>query len=286
MDAEIESLLQEDNDRSKRDLDRRREMRKQAGGFIGQRKLIGHELKMRKMKFNIISNVVQLILVVMLGSLVMLWLEPWNFMMTFYWATETITTVGYGNLVPTNDASKWFFIFYALIGTFVFAKAVGYIAALPVTRHRMMAEKRVLEQFEMGLSAEMLQSFFDRDEEVHVLSKSSLENKTVNRAEFAIHALLLLERITPRDLADANDAFEQLDIDDNETLDENDVARFSKIRRYVSRNHASVSGGGNHHSTHHVLTMIEDDDDDDDEEEEAEENPLATDSPAPAPAEP
>ena len=41
MDAEIESLLQEDNDRSKRDLDRRRAPWKQAGGFIGQRKLIG-----------------------------------------------------------------------------------------------------------------------------------------------------------------------------------------------------------------------------------------------------
>ena len=96
----------------------------------------------------------QLILVVMLGSLVMLWLEPWNFMMTFYWPRPSLAlSVGYGNLVPTNDASKWFFIFYALIGTFVFAKAVGYIAALPVTRHRMMAEKRVLEQFEMGLSA-------------------------------------------------------------------------------------------------------------------------------------
>merc|ERR1719231_883825 len=238
-------------------------MRKQAGGFIGQRKLIGHELKMRKLKFNVVSNIFMLLIVVLVGSLAMLWLEPWNFMMTFYWATETITTVGYGNLVPTNTGSKWFFNFYALIGTFVFAKAVAYIAALPVARHRIMAEKRVLEQFEQGLSAEMLQSFFDRDEEVHVLSKSSIENKTVNRAEFAIHALLLLERITPRDLADANDAFEQLDIDDNETLDENDVARFSKIRRYVSRNHASVSGADGHHSTHAVLTMIDDDEDED-----------------------
>ena len=59
----------------------------------------------------------------------------------------------------------------------------------------------------------MLQSFFVTSEEVTSYSKSSIENKTVNRAEFAIHALLLLERI-PRDLADANDAFEQLTDDD------------------------------------------------------------------------
>jgi len=43
-------------------------------------------------------------------------LEGWDWIDAAYFAASTITTVGYGDLVPTTQASKLFTIFYMLVG--------------------------------------------------------------------------------------------------------------------------------------------------------------------------
>ncbi len=43
-------------------------------------------------------------------------LEGWDWIDAAYFAASTITTVGYGDLTPTNDKSKLFTILYMLIG--------------------------------------------------------------------------------------------------------------------------------------------------------------------------
>eukprot|EP01037_Dinobryon_pediforme_P022645 gene22645-23864_t len=53
---------------------------------------------------------------ILFGMLVMSHLEGWSAPTGFYWATVTVMTVGYGDLVPSSWTSKWFTIFYALIG--------------------------------------------------------------------------------------------------------------------------------------------------------------------------
>ncbi|MBI4360618.1 two pore domain potassium channel family protein [Candidatus Micrarchaeota archaeon] len=42
--------------------------------------------------------------------------EGWSWVDSFYFATATLTTVGYGDVVPTHDASKLFAIPFMLFG--------------------------------------------------------------------------------------------------------------------------------------------------------------------------
>lgn len=72
-----------------------------------------------------ITNIAQLVGIIVFGALIMMWLEAdWSFNTALYWAVETVTTIGYGDLVPTRTTTKWFFVFYALTGTVIFAQVV------------------------------------------------------------------------------------------------------------------------------------------------------------------
>ncbi len=43
-------------------------------------------------------------------------LEGWTWVDSFYFSTMAVTTVGFGDLAPTSDASKLFTVFYVLSG--------------------------------------------------------------------------------------------------------------------------------------------------------------------------
>jgi len=49
---------------------------------------------------------------ILLGALIVGVIEGWRFSESFYFATVSMTTVGFGDLVPDNPVSKWFCIFW------------------------------------------------------------------------------------------------------------------------------------------------------------------------------
>ena len=86
---------------------------------------------------DMIRAVVYLGLYTTLGIFVYTELEPtWTYIDAFYFCMATMSTVGYGDIYPSNDVSRWFSIFMIFTGIiFVFAavgEAIGHLTR-PIT---------------------------------------------------------------------------------------------------------------------------------------------------------
>ena len=62
--------------------------------------------------------------ILILGTVVYHYLEGWTWVDSFYFSAVTGSTVGFGDLTPTTDASKLFTVFYifssiAILGAFL-----------------------------------------------------------------------------------------------------------------------------------------------------------------------
>jgi len=54
------------------------------------------------------------------GTIVFNRIEGWSYVDSLYFSVATISTLGYGDLVPTTDLSKIIVIFYSLAGIAIF----------------------------------------------------------------------------------------------------------------------------------------------------------------------
>lgn len=89
----------------------------------------------------------------LLGTLIFHYLENWTLLESFYFTVSTLTTVGYGDLVPTHDLSRFFAALYILMGVGLALAALGLIGAtyIEIIEKRMAErearrEKRLLEK--------------------------------------------------------------------------------------------------------------------------------------------
>ena len=55
-------------------------------------------------------------LLILVGTVVYALLEDWSWVDSLYFSVVAVTTVGFGDLTPTSDASKLFTVFYILSG--------------------------------------------------------------------------------------------------------------------------------------------------------------------------
>jgi hypothetical protein len=56
-------------------------------------------------------------------------MEGWTFLETLYFSIVTATTVGFGDHLPTSDASKLFTVAYAFIGIGIVGSALQQIVS-------------------------------------------------------------------------------------------------------------------------------------------------------------
>lgn len=82
------------------------------------------------------------------GTIVFHRLEDWNWIQSFYFSVVTITTVGYGDFTPTNDACRLFTALYILIGVSVGLVTLSLIGAkiLEVREERFLARRNKEER--------------------------------------------------------------------------------------------------------------------------------------------
>ena len=70
-----------------------------------------------KHRNNLILTLAGLIIIFLLiGTYSYHILEGWDYIDSLYFSTVTLTTIGYGDLYPTNNASKLFTVFFILSG--------------------------------------------------------------------------------------------------------------------------------------------------------------------------
>jgi len=65
-------------------------------------------------------------------------IEDWTWVDSFYFSTIAVTTVGFGDLSPTTDASKLFTVFYVFAGL----SLIGVVLNEALRRHAIGATKR------------------------------------------------------------------------------------------------------------------------------------------------
>ncbi|MBR9701899.1 two pore domain potassium channel family protein [Candidatus Pacearchaeota archaeon] len=56
-------------------------------------------------------------------------LENWSFIKSFYFSVTTLTTVGYGDMYPTSDASRLFTALYIIVGVAVVLASLAIIGS-------------------------------------------------------------------------------------------------------------------------------------------------------------
>lgn len=69
-------------------------------------------------------------------------LEGWPLLDAAFFAVVTISTVGYGEIVPQTVAGKIFTMFYILVGLGVFVAAASAVAEALMRRHEEERDKR------------------------------------------------------------------------------------------------------------------------------------------------
>jgi len=139
-----------------------------------------------------------------------------------YWCCVTITTVGYGDVVPVTNNGKMFAIGYILVGTFTMAKAFADIAALPLELRRRRHEAQVLSQYGTTLQRQSLAAIAS-DTSLSNLGVIRQDNTGCNKTEFILSMLMKMGKLSDRDVMRCASIFDSLDTDGDRHLTEKDL---------------------------------------------------------------
>jgi len=72
----------------------------------------------------------------LIGTTFYHYIEKWAWIDSLYFSTITLTTIGYGDFVPTTPLSKIFTIFYIIIGIGIILGFVNLVARKRIFRKK------------------------------------------------------------------------------------------------------------------------------------------------------
>jgi hypothetical protein len=173
-----------------------------TGKFFTKGQLLYQQI--RRIQFvKIFEVILQFVLLNLLGVFVSRYFanhtdiqsQQWNWMTSLYWAVQTTTTIGYGDLDMSFDL-RWFQVFYLTLSTYFVGNALGKVASLQSeieqTRRQYAWKRRDVSK---GLIKEM---------------QSHEHDDSVDQYEFAIASLLTLGTISASDLTPIMDKYRKM----------------------------------------------------------------------------
>jgi len=132
---------------------------------------------------------------------IMSWME------SFYWAVQTTTTVGFGD-VETPHSFKWFLLFYLAISTYFVGNSIGRLRDLGQRLEAMQA-MYLWEQQEA--TYEMLSDFSGRTDHATTEDGEDVDiEPEIDQYEFTIASLVLMGKITSEDVHPIIQKFKRL----------------------------------------------------------------------------
>lgn len=165
---------------------------------------------LQDMRRNILQTFGLIVILLCTGWLSMLLIEDWNTGDAFYWSVVTITTVGFGDIVPTSAAGKVFTMAYGLVGCAVLASGLNTLVAYPLTRKSKQSELRVMLQFGGQLSEDSLEKILSNDLFERMPNLRS-DAESVSRSEFILLVLSMMNKAYDKDLLFISSIFDVLD---------------------------------------------------------------------------
>lgn len=92
-----------------------------------------------------------LVVLIGVGTFAFHRIEHWTWIQSLYFTVATLTTVGYGDLYPTTDASRLFAVGFILAGVGIAIAALGILAGAYFDRREFLIEQqRERERHESG----------------------------------------------------------------------------------------------------------------------------------------
>jgi voltage-gated potassium channel len=83
---------------------------------------------------------VLIIIILAFGTILFNVLERWSMVDSFYFTATTLTTIGYGDLVPSTDFSKLATVFFSLSGVTVFLYALSLVTTHYIEKGQQFEE--------------------------------------------------------------------------------------------------------------------------------------------------
>lgn len=161
---------------------------------------------------NIATSTMKILAIVACGTIgYMCIFDQHSLIDSLYLSCMTISTVGYGDIQPSNDYSRGFTIVYALVGTTLTATALSsYTNALATLQQAKIQE----EELSASLTIDSL-SIMDAD-----------LNNVVSKEEFVLYKLKVMGLVDDSIIRRAEEQFERLDVTGSGSLTIDDIVEF------------------------------------------------------------
>ncbi len=97
----------------------------------------------QKSKIQLLGAISVLAFLMFTGTIAYRYLEKWTFIQSLYFSVTTLTTIGYGDFVPTTDISRLFTVFFMIIGVATSLTALGIIALSLIKKEDKIITSRI-----------------------------------------------------------------------------------------------------------------------------------------------